>query len=298
METKEKIEEILNKLMENRLFYVLYRSYEKFSEHMMKVYAGYATLYILMAMIPLLTLIIGIVNQISFFSADAFFSETLAEFMPELPQVREMLTDILQNLNNQSSGWVLGISALTTLWSASSGVSAIQLGLEELDGRKRSQLLGKPEALIFTLLFILMIPSMMIFQLLRQPLIGLVTKILTAFEMYTSLRVFNSFMQYYFILSFAMMVIVVVTSYAYLPSGKHTLKSRMPGAVMTCVASAIFTMAFSFFMGTFWKASAIYGSLAAIFLTTMWLRYVMLILFFGACFNAVLEEEKEADTQI
>ena len=138
-----------------------------------------------------------------------------------------------------------------------------------------------------------MFPVMITFQLLRKPLVLFITTILDKLNLIRAGNIFRSFMQYSYVLSFIFMVVIVVLTYSYLPSGKRSLRSQIPGAILSCTASMIFTYAFGFFMGTFWKASSFYGSLASVFLLAMWLRYVMAILFYGAAFNKILQEEKE-----
>lgn len=272
----------------NRFVKLIQNTLNVFSSNEMDVYSGYATLYILMALIPLLMLVISIVNMMPFFSADDF-SAFLMKIIPDLPQVQSMFDGIIRNLNSQSSGLIASISALTTLWSASNGVSSIQAGLEHMEGVHRSSLKGKPMALVFTLVFILLIPALLIFSLLRDPLISAVSALLTYLHLEKSAVLFENVMNYSGILTVAAAALVILLTYTYLPCGKRTLKSQLPGAVFTTLAAGIFTAAFGFFMGTFWKASAVYGSLAAIFLATMWLKFIITILFYGAAFNKAKE---------
>ena len=290
---KEKTEEKIGKVLENRQINFLYRTYLLFSEHKMKVYSGYAALYILMAMIPLLMLIIFFINRFSPIGVDTFI-DTLTGFMGDLPEVQDMIRETVYNLNAQSSGLVASLSALTTLWSASNGVSAIQLGLDELHDTGITTMRGKPKALIYTIVFIVSMPAIMVLQLMKNPLISLVTGILEYLNLSGAARAFASVMQYSYIMSFVLFVLLVLLVYTYLPGGKHSLRSQFPGALLACVGTIIFSTAFGFFMGTFWKASAFYGSLAAIFLSAMWLRYEMAIIFFGASFNEVLYRDTQS----
>ena len=101
------------------------------------VYAGYATLFILMAAVPLLMLVITAVNLAPHFSTEDF-TDLLLKVLPDLAQVKALILTVVQNLNNQTSGILAGIAALTTLWSASAGVTAIQKGLMKVTpGAKR-----------------------------------------------------------------------------------------------------------------------------------------------------------------
>ena len=75
-----------------------------------------------------------------------------------------MVTSLLVNMKSQSSGLLASITAVTTLWSASAGISAIQKGLKKITvnpARKGSKLI----ALLYTFLFIIMIPAMLLFQM-------------------------------------------------------------------------------------------------------------------------------------
>lgn len=272
----------------SRFVQIIMKTLKIFSGHEMSVYAGYATLYILMALIPLLMLIISIINIMPWFSAEDF-AAFFFQFIPDLPQVQSMLSDVIVNLNAQSSALLASVSALTTLWSASNGVSAIQTGLEQINELRRSSLKGKPAALLFTVCYVLLIPALLLFQLLREPLETAVIQLLESMNFSHLSSLIRTVMQYGGIAVIAAAVIVIVLTYTYLPCGKRTVKSQLPGAVFTCILAGVFTFAFGFFMGTFWKASSVYGSLAAVFLSAMWLRFIITILFYGACLNKAKE---------
>lgn len=272
----------------NKFVLFIKKTLKLFNENDMNVYSGYATLYILMSLIPLLMLAISIVNILPSFSAEDF-TAFLLKLIPDLPQVQDMLAGIIKNLNAQSSGAVASISALTTLWSASNGVSSIQTGLEQINGEKRSAIKGKLIALLFTVVLVLLIPSLLVFQLLRRPVIEAVILLLNWMKLETVIPLFETIMGYSGIIVIAITVAVLVLLYTYLPCGQRTIKSQLPGAVFTLVLSGIFTAAFGFFMGRFWKASSVYGSLAAIFLCAMWLKFIITILFYGAALNKAKE---------
>ena len=258
-----------------------------FGNNEMAVYAGYATLHILMAMVPLLMLVISIVNIMPGYSA-ADFSAFIFSYLPEIPQVKDMLSEVIANLNRQSGGLIVSISALTTLWSASSGVSSIQMGLEKLYGTVRPSLKGKPAALLFTLLYILLIPSMLIFQVLGSSITGLIETVLAGIGLEALASRIILLFRYSGIIALVLMVFVILLTYACLPNGKRTVRSQLPGAVFSCVLWALFTLAFAFFIPRFWKASSVYGSLAAVFLAAMWLEIIITILFYGAALNKAI----------
>ena len=67
---------------------------------------------------------------------------------------------------------------------------------------------------------------------------------------------------------------------------------------MTCACWFAFTELFAFFIPRFYHASNLYGSLAALFLLILWLRFVVMILFAGGVLNRTLEEEHQEKTSI
>ena len=266
----------------NKFIQKLLAVQKRFSDNEMTVYAGYATLYILMALVPLLTLIVAIINRMPWYSAEDF-SAYLFEFLPDLPQVQSMLSNIITSLNRQSSTLVASVSALTTLWSASNGVTAIQQGLEKANGIRRPSIKGKPAALLFTLGYILFIPVILIFNLLNEPMLQLLENILTKLHLSLLYSQIESLFSYSGLIVPVLAFLMFLLTYTYLPAGKRSLKKQIPGALTASAACALFTVAFGFFIPRFWKGSLVYGSLAAVFLSAMWLKLIITIIFYGAC---------------
>ena len=86
--------------------------------------------------------------------------------------------------------------------------------------------------------------------------------------------------------------------YAKLPEERRTIKSQLPGALITVLCWIVFTRLFSFFISRSYHYSNLYGSLAAVFLLLLWIRYMVMILFGGGVVNRVLESgENEGMTK-
>ena len=264
-----------------------------FTMHEMIVYSGHAALCILMAMIPLLILVIAAVNRIPGFSAE----QTAAFILDRIrlvPEVRTMLESMIHSLNQQSSSFVASLSALAALVSASRGISAIQLGLKTMQHEQKHFLRDKGTALVFTLLYIVLLPSLLIFQLLGKTLLDLITTVTSLLSLPDIASAVLMVFEYSGIFLVAVNILIILLTYAYLAGGNHDLKECMPGALFTALVWTLFTSAFSFFIPRFWKASSIYGSLAAIFLIALWLKIIIAILFFGMALNQAYADEKKS----
>ena len=269
------------------------RAYRIYEESQLPIYAGYATLYFLMSAVPLLMFLLVAVNLTPGFSVHDF-TAFLFQFIPDLPQVQRFVARMLKNLHDQSSGTVASVAALTTLWSASSSVSAIQTGLKKITLGTSTTLWDKPRAVAYTFLLALMMGMLVVFDVLGGSLQQLLQSVsdtlglaapaaLTAFAAQTG-GVFKVGR----ILPWLMVVLVLTLTYTFLPGGNRPLRGQLPGAVFTTLVSLAFSHAFAYAIPRFWGASPVYGSLAAVFLLTMWLRAIISILFLGAIVNRLL----------
>lgn len=294
-----------------RLKTLLLQGIDIFQKNNMTVYSGNATLFIVTAIFPFIMLIISIVNLLPGYSTKDV-ADILFHILPDLDPIKELVESMITTLRNQSGGLLASAAAVTTLWSASKGVFAIQQGLDQLDQEEedsdpteeeKEQLKKKGKSvvrsilkrLIFTLMLVVLIPALLVFEMLGDSILG---AIYSAFEklgsdkLTATLSRIDSFFQTSSLLVILFAVLVILQFYAKLPEKHRTLKSQLPGALLTGVGWLVFTKLFSFFIPRFYRASSLYGSLASLFLVLMWLRFVVMILFAGGVVNRALEEEQ------
>ena len=281
----------------NGLMSVVRETIRIYTVNEMSVYAGYTTLYILMAMVPLLTLVIGVVNLLPDVSLQ-HVEQALHDLLPNLPEVHSMLHNIITNVNRQAGSLAVSVSVVATLWSASNGVNAIQMGLSKISGTGGSYLRQRSAAMLYTVLFIALIPAMFIFRVLR----GSIETLINALNTWLNIpdiagRVMN-FMEYSGLVTAAAMAIIILFAYTYLQGVRRKLRYQLPGTLFTTLLWLGFSSLFEIFIKRFWQASSLYGSLASVFLAAMWLKTIVMILFYGAALNEALihrAAEKRAD---
>lgn len=262
-----------------------------YAENEMPVYAGYTTLYILMAMVPLLTLLIGVVNLLPDLSLQ-HLERVLRQLLPDLPEVRSMTHSVVTNVNRQAGSLAVSVSLVVSLWSASNGVNAIQLGLCKISGTGGSQLKKRAAALLYTVLFVALIPALLIFRVLR----GSIERLIAALNTYLVIPDITGkvidYMEYSGLITVGAMMLIIVLAYTYLQGERRRLRCQLPGAIFSTVLWLAFSSLFEMFISRFWQASSLYGSLAAIFLAAMWLKIIVTILFYGAALNEVLNRRR------
>ena len=312
---------------------LLLSGFTMFQDNKMSVYSGYATLFIVTAVFPCVILIISIVNLLPGYStedvAGIFF-----QILPDLGPIKELIESMMVNLKAQSGGLLASAAAVTTLWAASKGVSAVQKGLNQLDEtdetelatadetavettdveavettdetkkKKRGELIEKGKSLakailkrlLFTLTLIILIPALLVFEMLGDSIAGVIHSALEKVNPEGLSGILSHVDILFNVTSLAVILfalLVILQIFAFLPDKRRTMKSQLPGALLTVVCWFVFTELFSFFIPRFYHASSLYGSLASLFLLLLWLRFIVMILFAGGVLNRTLEEEKQ-----
>lgn len=272
---------------ENALVSVVKETIRIYAVNEMSVYAGYTTLYILMAMVPLLTLVIGVVNLLPDMSLQ-HLENTLRELLPNLPEVRSMLHSVIANVNRQAGSLAISVSVVASLWSASNGVNAIQMGLSKISGTGGSFLRQRSAAMLYTVLFIALIPALFIFRVLRGSIETLIAAVNEWLNIPDIAGQLVSFIEYSGLVTVAAMALIILLTYTYLQGVRRKLRFQLPGTLFSVVLWLAFSSLFEIFIKRFWQASSLYGSLASVFLAAMWLKSIVMILFYGAALNEAL----------
>lgn len=270
---------------------VLSDAFRIYAKNEMSVYAGYTTLYILMAMVPLLALLVGVVNLLPDVSLQ-HVEEALQKLLPSIPQVRGMVHVLITNVNRKAGSLAISVSLLVSLWSASNGVNALQMGLHKISGKSGSFVRDRAAAMLYTLIFLLLIPALFIFRVLRgsiEELIVVINRWLNIPDIASRLI---SFVEYSGLITAVVMVLVILLAYTFLQGQRRKLRFQLPGALFTTVFWLAFSRLFELFIQRFWQASSLYGSFASVFLAAMWLKSIMMILFYGAALNEALNRRR------
>ena len=304
----------------SRLKDIILRGFAMFQDNNMSVYSGYATLFIVTAVFPCIILIISIVNLIPGYSAKDV-ADILFQLLPDLGSIEDFVVSLMLDIKDQSGGLLASAAAVTTLWAASKGVMAIQKGLDQLDSedidgeakdeaeaetkedKKRGLLekgiaIAKPilKRLLFTLMLIILIPALLIFEMLGDSLAGAICSAVKKANpdvLNSTLTNIDSFFHISSLVVILLALLVIMIIFAKLPAKGRTLKSQFPGALATGICWFLFTELFAFFIPRFYHASNLYGSLASLFLVLLWLRFIVMILFAGGVLNRTLEERRQ-----
>jgi len=263
---------------------------EVMEDRVMLVAAG-ATYYMLIAMVPALTLVVSLYGL---FSDPADVPRQLSLFAGILPQgALDIVGDELKRLastGRPTLGVTLIISLCVALWSANAGVGSLfdAMNIAYDEPEKRNFFVRQLVSLVFTLLLavagivflgiVLVIPIVMQFLSLGDGFDWLVK-----------------------VLSYLLMLVLALTAisalYRWGPS-REQAKWRWitPGALLAVGLIAVVSIIFSWYAANFSNYNATYGSLGALigFLTWLWLTATIVIT--GAELNSELEHQTGRDS--
>jgi len=243
----------------------------------MIVYAGYAAFFILLASIPLLMLVATVVGMLPSFDTSRVMRIVLS-LVPDLVEIKSMVREVVENVQHESSGFLISVAALTTLWSASMGLAAVRRALQKITLGSTSNILDRLSEVGYTAVFLVLIVALLAFGFFDEESANMLEAI------NPNLRDVARIVVRSHVLTLIFAFLFVTAMYCYLPGGKRSFVKQMPGAAFTIVGWIVFTWVFSLLVSTFW-ASSFFGSFAAVFLLASWLNIVMMILLAGAAFN-------------
>jgi membrane protein len=245
---------------------------------------------------PLLMLIISVVGMLPGYTPDDV-TDFLFQFLPDLGSVRSLVNNMISNLQSHSTGLLASVAAVTTLWSASAGTTAVQAGLQKVAQIPKKGVRDKLVSLLFTLLYVILIPALLILQVLQESILNLLTNITTQIGIENVVEKVASIMKVSNVVVILGAIVILAMTYACLPGRKRSLKDQIPGTIFMGVLFVLFTKLFGFFIPRFYHSSGIYGSLASLFLVLLWLRFAIMILFYGGTLNEALVAQREKATE-
>lgn len=248
-----------------KIYNVILRIFNKIKRDKIFVYASHASFYILISAIPFITLFISL-TELFFFVPEHEISNVILSFFPEASL--EAAREILEEIFYKSSGSLLSFSAVSLLWTASRGVSALRRGLRFIYGFDTLPFITDVLSSILLMLFMILL---VVFLL-----------ILAVFSVTITSGIIM------FLLGFIVLTVIFSLVYFLFSGRKLPLKSNLPGGISASFFWILFIRIFSFYIEHFSNYSYIYGSLTTIFILVLWLYFSTIIFFLGAELNIIL----------
>ena len=249
-------------------------------------YAAQSAYFFMLSMIPIILLLLTIVQFTPVTKADVMTA--MVQVFPER-SMQSFMVGIVNEVYNQSRT-VIPVTALVAIWSAGKGVLAISAGLNdayEID-ETRNYVYLRIRASFYTVLFILAIVLGLVLSVFGNSISIFVNHRFPFLQETTSM-----ILQMRTIFSFAVMMVLSLLIYHFLPNRKERFRDLIPGAVFTSLGWLVISFIFSMYLSIFRGFSGLYGSMTAIILVMLWLYFCMYVMLLGGLINSFWQEIKE-----
>lgn len=246
-------------------------------------FAAQAAYFILLSFIPCVMLIMTLVQYTGL--SQQMVKDSLMQTVPE--EFKSLVLGIISEVFEKSSTAV-PLSAIVTLWSAGKGINALTNGFNSVYhvNETRNYIMGRIRAAFYTLIFVIAVLTSLVLMVFGNTIQKALIQYHPMFAKVTS-----------FILSLRTMIMIVVLMfvflilYKFIPNRKASFRSQLPGAMISSVAWAIFSLGFSLYLDIFPGFTNMYGSLTTVVLVMLWMYFCMYIILIGAEINAYFEDK-------
>ena len=240
------------------------------------LYAANACYFIVLAVFPALLLLLSLLRFTPL--AVEQLTEMLYGIFPEVLAVGA--EELILLTYDHTSGTMLGVSAVTALWSAGRGIYGILAGLNSIYGvrEQRGYLRTRLISMLYLFGFLIMLLLTLGVHVFSSRLTGI---LFPGGVMEPELPVLLMLQTAFFAAMFAV-----------LPSGNNGFLESLPGALLAALGWQIFSDLYSVYVEHFAPLSNIYGSVYAVALSMLWLYCCLSILLYGGALNMLLKKRK------
>lgn len=249
------------------------------------LHAAYAAYFIVLAVFPALVLILSVLRYTGMEVRglvellDGILPSTMAEGAEEL----------IYSTYRNSSGAMVGVSAVTALWSASRGVYGLLTGLNAVYGvsENRGYIYTRSISVVYTFVFILILLLTLVLHVFGNSIINLMRQVDNPVVIF-----FIDLIDLRFFLLLFLQSLVFTLMFMVLPNKRRSrFMESLPGGVLSSLGWLVFSDIYSIYVENFSKYSTIYGSVYGIAITMLWLYCCMSILFYGGALNRYLMDK-------
>ena len=248
------------------------------------IHAANTGYFLILSLFPALVLIISILSYTTLDVHNLLgFLEGLipAALLPEA----EFL---IFNTYEKTTKTVVGISAVTALWSSSRGIYGLITGLNAVYRvpENRGYFQVRLISMAYTFLFLLVLILTLILHVFGTGLLQFLSESSLPF-----LRFLTGIVDLRFFLLVFLQTALFTAMFTALPNRKNSVGDSLPGAFLASIGWLIFSHLFSVYVEHSPTYGNIYGSVYAVALSMLWLYCCISIVFYGGVLNRMLMED-------
>ncbi len=249
------------------------------------LHAANAGFFIILSIFPALVLILSLLRYTGLQVSSLV--EVLSTMIPAplMPTIESLVLSTYEN----SSGALVGVSAITAIWSASKGVYGLLTGLNRVYGvsEDRGWLHTRFISVVYTFVFL----GVLLLTLIVHVFGGTILQMLPITRS-RLVRILTGIVDFRVVLLLIVQTLVFMLLFAFLPNGRNRLRDTIPGALTASLGWLVISDLFSLYVEKFAGLRNIYGSVYAIALSMLWLYFSLILIFCSGALNQYLEDHK------
>lgn len=249
------------------------------------LHAANAGYFIILSLFPALVLVLSGLRYTGLQVSSLI--EILDSIIPDA--LMSTVGDLVLSTYENSSGALVGLSAVTTLWSASRGVYGLLTGLNAVYGvsENRGFLYTRFISVLYTFAFFLVLMLTLTLHVFGSTLLELVPMMNVPV-----LDFLARIIDFRFVVLLAVQSLLFALMFTFLPNGRNRFRDTIPGALLASIGWLVFSDIFSIYVEKFASLSNVYGSVYTVALAMLWLYCCLSIVFYGGALNQYLEDHK------
>ena len=260
---------------------------EKINENDIMPLASELTYRMIFSLFPFIIFLIALVGYLNI-DSDFLLAEVFAAFPLQIAQV---IDGVISETVDTRSPTTLSASLLVSLLSVTTGFRAIMRGINKVYGQtdNRSAAIRWLYSAVLVLALAVGIISSLIVIIYGDMVYSLITRHFSASPVFSLIFGLAGILA-----TMTIMLATIILIYRLSSCQKIKVISLIPGAMLTLVVWAGASKLFNFYINNFSSHSRIYGSIASIILTMLWLNIVSATILIGAQTNAILNVNNSA----
>lgn len=248
-------------------------------------YAANAGYFIVLSMFPALVLLLGLLRYTGL-QVESLV-EVVSSIIPDA--LRSMAENLVTSTYENASGAMVGLSAVTALWSASRGIYGLLTGLNAIYGvsENRGYFYTRFLSMAYTFAFLLVLLLTLVLHVFGNTLLALLKQSSGGFVAFLVEAI-----DLRFFLLLAVQSLIFTLMFMVLPNRHNQFWESLPGGVFASLGWLVFSDLYSIYVEHFAGLRNIYGSVYAVALSMLWLYCCLSIVFYGGALNHYLRKRR------
>ena len=259
---------------------IIFSGANKLAHDSIGAYSAQAAFFLLTSLFPFIMLLLSLLQFFPFEMEDLISAAT--GVMPDA--IKGFLVPVITEIYEKGTPALISVAAITTLWSASTGVNAVVRGLSRIFDTDKTEtwIRLRLESIVYMLCLIIVIILSLGLSVFGSSFMG---KILEFFPALNKLGFLSQGVR--LVCSFSLLTLIFDLVYIFAPLRKSRFTAQLPGAIVAAVGWMGFSFLYSFYVDNLANFS-VYGSLAAVVFFMLWMYVCFYILFIGAEINVFI----------